>query len=286
MYITRPDRSVGHYSRLQRGWRRLAFWAGDIRVFPHFPYIGFGVHSYKTSYDEWLEALKYVEQGDIGVSTKHGFIFSNMAIPGVFKHAFIFTQGPKSIRSEKKRVVDVTECRIVEAISEGVVERHPIHALSDKMMILRPVSVTDVDATLAADNAKRLVGSVYDDRFRFDIEDAISAFHLNTRDLPDDDTLDELHWSAHNSTKAEYDVAFSCTEVVATAWWHRRRDLQIYRHKVLGRLAIIADQFVNPSLKIVWTNLTMEEAAKAGMEEDSLLVLDEYWRNVRKGRSQ
>jgi len=283
-YITRSGRDIDShniYSRLQRGWRRLAFWAGDVWLSNNFSYIHYGKKEFLTNYEEYLNALSLMCNGDVVLSTHKGYIFSNCAIPGLFKHALIVVKGP--VLSPLGNFHDITKMRIVEAESEGVLKRHPLHSIADYMIILRPKNVTDDDILQAIQTAEKIVGSDYDADFKFDIEEELK--HLNERKTraidPNEmirfqEDIDELKIHTKNLA-AEYDHAFSCTETVAASWWHKRRQLGIYRQWRRGRMIIIADQFVNKNFEIIWVSesVSLDKIQKLD-NEDVKLMLTEY----------
>lgn len=305
VYICRPGRDVDSrkiYSCFHRGWRRLAFWAGDVCWISHFPWVTWDKHGYAVSHEEWLTVLRGVKAGDILLATKKGFFISNNVIPGLFKHAAIFTQGPLCVwfsdsdliapaaSFKLNMICDIAEVKLAEAISEGVVEHHPAHARADMMIVLRPKG-TSHDIDKAVHMVKKVIGCDYDARFKFDIEKEVSevntkrktglyvdrATRLSIERRLDED-LKELKETATN-IKADFDVAFSCTEAVAFAYWHMRHALRLYRQAQGGRRVISADQFVNHGLSIVWTNVTLEEGKRLGLHEEGCGLLEEYWKS-------
>lgn len=271
--------SQGTYGRGQRLWRRLAFWGGDVCYMRHFPWITWDKHGYDVSPEELLEGLKVVKAGYIGLATKKGYFISNMAIPGLFKHAFIFVNSPY----ECTHGIDVGAMRIVEAVSEGVQEWHPLNARADYMVFLRP-RVGDEQRLKAASVAKKMVGCDYDAGFNFDIEEELKHFK-DTNILPKDKLVgEEQELKTHvENLKSSYDMAFSCTEVVAAAWWHCRNELHVFREKSRGRSVIVADQFMNMSFEVVWTNVTPEVADRCGLHEEGLEMIQTYWNKKKKG---
>lgn len=289
-YITRSGGEIdskGVYSRLHRAWRRIAFWAGDVKRINHFPFITWAHSDYSVSYEAWLEAIKHSRAGDVALATKNGYFMSNSAIPGVFKHAMIFTQSPTCLEIGARVLCDVSDARIVEAISEGVVEHHPLHARGDAIIILRPRGADADEIAKAVERARRIVGCDYDAGFNFDIEAELKELDRGQRvaaALPIGDAIErsmqeakkELQVAVTN-VQAEYDVAFSCTEVVAMCWWHLRERLRIYRAKLRGRMVICADQFVNHGFEIVWTNVSVDRAVEGGMHEEGVQMIENYW---------
>jgi hypothetical protein len=283
-YITRNGRDVDShniYSRLQRAWRRIIFWAGDVWLSSNFSYLHYGEKEYLTTYEEYLNALNLMCDGDIVLTTHKGYVFSNSAIPGLFKHALIVVKGP--VPSPMGGFHDITNMRIVEAESEGVLERHPLHVRADYMIILRPKNVTDDDILQAVKTARKIVGSDYDADFKFDIEEELK--HLNERKARAIDQnemtrfqedIDELKIHTKNLA-AEYDHAFSCTETVAASWWHKRRQLGIYRQRRRGRMIIISDQFINKNFEIIWVSASVSPDKIQKLDnKDARSMLTEY----------
>jgi hypothetical protein len=258
--------------RFHRAWRRLAFWAGNVHFmwqwyfFIPLPHITWAHHGYKVDIDELLKVCKYLFPGDVVLATKHGYLFSNSAIPGCFKHAAIITRGGP----------DAAYVRLVEAVSEGVLAHHPLNARADLMIIVRPQAMTKEEQSYAALIAEKIVGCRYDASFNFNIDDELARIGAGDKSAFTEVDQRELV-RAHMNFQAEFDIAFSCTEVVATAWWHRRRQLGISRKKVRGRLVITADQFVNRDFDIVWTNVTPEEAEARGLHEEGVREIKRYW---------
>jgi hypothetical protein len=291
--------------RLHRAWRRIAFWAGDVYVIWYFkfiPWFAWNHHEYGVGYEELLKVMRDLEPGDVMLATKDPYPLSNLAIPGCFKHAGIIVKGPHKILPENRLKVagetdppDTAYCfdpsyvSLVEAISEGVVRRSPLWARADKMIFLRPKHVRDKCREHAVSIAMKTVGSKYDASFKFDIEeelkwmdeeeDAYRAMDHPITGISRSRDLEALELArAMANIGAEYDMAFSCTEVVATSWWFRHRQLGIYRKRVRGRECIVADQFVNRDWHVVWTNVKAEEAEKAGMGEEGVTQIKEYWK--------
>jgi len=281
--------------RLHRAWRRLAFWAGDVRfdwqwyfgVVP-LPLVSWTHHEYGVSHEAFLSAMRAFQRGDIILATKFGYIFSNSAIPGCFKHAAIVEKEPSRSPvsfsdGSLTTVADLADVRLVEAISEGVVRRHPQWARADLMVVVRPKYARDSDRKEASRIAGKLVGCRYDANFDFNIDEELK--HIRETRVISDGELEEDKTElrrANANVKAEFDMAFSCTEVVATCWWHMRRRLGISRKKVRGRMCITADQFVNRDFHIVWTNVSAETARANGLHEEGVRELENYWKHHTK----
>ena len=284
--------------RLHRAWRRLAFWAGDVRLdwqwyfgIVPLPLISWVHHEPSVSIEELLEVCKKLKQGDVMLATKFGYVFSNMAIPGCFKHAGIIVKESDTGEiitglDDKDHpildlVYDPSSVTLVEAVSEGVLSRHPLYARGDRMIFLRPKHMDDGERSHAADLAKCFVGCEYDVDFKFNITEELN--HFENKMVPNEEFQEgttELQRITKNHT-SEYDIAFSCTETVAAAWWFRRKQLGISRKMVRGRLCIISDQFVNRDFTVVWTNVTVDEAEKAGLLEEGVREIENYWKETK-----
>jgi len=276
LWISRGARSWRY--RPHKAWSRIAYWAGDVYVLRYnffglfkIPFIAWGKHEDKVGYKEFLEALKLTKQGDILLATHDGYILSNSAIPGLFKHAAIITKTPE----------DLSQFELVEAISDGVVKRHPLYAKADDVIIVRPKNVTDADRKEAAEIAEKLVGCRYDSSFEFNIEEELERISDSATDDYVAENARELH-TAEENFKQDYDIAFSCTETVATAWWKHRRVLGISRKKVRGRECIVADQFVNRDMEVIWTNVEPEYAKKKNLPEEGVREIEHYWEDKIK----
>lgn len=283
--------------RLHRAWRRLAFWAGDVRldwqwyfgIIP-LPLISWVHHEPFVSIGELLEVCKKLKKGDVMLATKFGYVFSNMAIPGCFKHAGIIVEESNTGevitglddrgRPTLDLVYDPSNVALVEAVSEGVCFRHPLYARGDRMIFLRPKHMDDDERDHAADLAKRFVGCKYDASFKFNIAEELNHFKATDNEEFSERAL-ELQRIMKNST-SEFDIAFSCTEVVAAAWWFRCKQLGIFRKMIRGRLCIVADQFVNRDFSIIWTNVATNEAEKAGLSEEGVREIENYWAEVKR----
>jgi hypothetical protein len=257
------------------------FWAGDFHLIDTAPYFNIGEKKCLVEYEEYLQAMTLVKEGDIGLSTHKGFIFSNSAIPGLFKHALIFVKGP--VHSPAGNFSDTTNMRIVEAISAGVVEHHPLHTRTDYMIILRPKCVTDEEIEKAVRIARKVVGSDYDTNFKFDIEQELKFLHeQKTRAFDHRQILQlqedaaELNIHAQNLA-AEFDHAFSCTETVATAWWHKRHGLDIIRRNKCGRRIIVSDQFINDGFEIVWLSKSVTPNMIKKLPSKTQKIIEAYW---------
>ncbi len=225
-----------------------------------FPYVTWATKEHKVDYDEIIAALPLIKYGDIGIHRDAGY-FSNIAIPGFMKHAWIHIND------------GLKKPRIVEAVSEGVLSRSPIYPMfSDYTIIMTPKNCSDEERKGACKKAEKIVGQLYDHNFRFNIEEELE-FYNGTESTAAKDDLYE-----YQSKIQKYDHAFSCTEVVSYAWWHKREALRLYRHKQRGKEVILADDFLNHGWKIKWLSksVTLDIAKKHGLHEEGLNMIEEY----------
>jgi hypothetical protein len=249
-------------ARLDDLYRKFIFFGGDIRKLSTFPWVTWAKKEHLVHYEELVPALNLIEYGDIGLHRDRGYL-SNVAIPGFMKHAWIHTEA------------GLYNPRIVEALSEGVVKRHPLYPLySDYTIILTPRDkVEDRHRRGACLKANQIVGRPYDHNFRFNIKEEIKYYEgaEPIGDLERD--LDKAGNILH-----KYDIAFSCTEVVAYAWWHLREQLGIYRDKYRGKPVIIADTYMNRNWKIRWASesVTIDVAERLGLHEEGLSLVEEW----------
>lgn len=234
-------------------WRKLVYFVGDIRRLNCFPWVTWDVHQHDISFEEALEALKYTDAGYVGLHRDKGFL-SNLTIPGMFKHAFFFL--------DKEMVV--------EAISEGVVKRHALYpVVSDYVIILKPKDVTSEETQRAVNKANSIVGCQYDVDFQFDIENEVRLFEQEDKDSIKENLV-------------KWDGGFSCTETCQFCWYHLKDKLRLYRSKHMGKMAIIADDFINNGFEIVWlsSNVTVDAAIKMKLSEQGIEMIKEYWEKL------
>jgi len=241
-------------------YRKLIFFFGDIRRLNTFPYITWSVHEHKVDYDEALEALPLITYGDVGIHRDSGYL-SNLAIPGFMKHAWIHVQDGTS------------NPQITEAISEGVILRNAIYPIfSDFSIILSPKNVTDNERKGACKKAKHVIGEKYDVNFKFDIEEELQYYTGKDKVKAKRDLIESQRYIR------AYDGAFSCTELVSYAWWHKREELRLYRKKRRGKSVIIADDFLNNRWEIKWLSksVTVAVAKKYGLHEEGLKMIEDF----------
>jgi hypothetical protein len=232
--------------------RALIFAAGDIRR-EHCPYgFAWGKYEHLIDYDEATTAGWLGKTGYIGLHRNIGDL-SNMAISGFMKHAWIS---------------DGFSNNIIEAVSEGVLFRHPFHALlSDYVVILKPL-VCEKVMIEAVERAKSMIGCPYDDTFTFDLENEADIFKDKTT------ALDNMR---------RYGLGVSCTEMVALCYVGHRRELGLYRTKAGSRQVIMPDSFLSTHFEIVWASkhTTPENAHALGLHEEGCAMLIEYWEKRR-----
>ncbi len=289
LYVTRSggDHDSKVRTRLGRAYRRIVFWAGDIRRISHFPWLTWDVHEHLVEYDEALRALPEIRPGDVGLHRDRGY-FSNMAIPGFMKHAWIHINGPaRFTTSDGIDHADTTSMQIVEAVSEGVVRRSALFPIrSDYTIILRPRDASEKEITHAIRKAERVVGCEYDADFKFDIEEELEHFGAPGEDR--DEAAEDLREMDVISTNmsAEWDGGFSCTETVSFAWWHHRRALRLFRKPARGKMVILADDMINNGFEIVWMSdsVTPEVARKLGLGEEGVAMIGEFRRRQEEKR--
>lgn len=223
---------------------KLFFWLGDIRRLDCFPYVTWASHDHKVDLKDSRYAAQTLRPGDIGLHRDSGYL-SNLGIPGAFKHAWVCVEGND----------------IVEAISDGVVKRDNLYPLvTDYAIILRPIGVSKTDINKTVERANALVGCEYDANFKFDLEQAEGILD---KDLEQQKFLTNLK-------AGNFHGAFSCTETAAFAWYHKKKELGIFRTMHAGREAIIADDFLKMNFGIVWMSpsVTDEWAKAVGMHEE------------------
>lgn len=241
-------------------WRKTVFFVGDIKRINAFPWVTWATHHKQICYDEILEALPLIQYGDIGLHRDVGYL-SNLAIPGFMKHAWIHVQD------------GMQSAEIVEATSEGVIKRNPIYPMfSDYTIILRPLQITDETRKGACKKAKQIVGAKYDHKFKFDIEKELKYYKGKEKEKAGIELQEGEKWIEN------YDHGFSCTEVVAYAWWHEKEKLRIYRKKYNGKSVITADCFINHSWKIIWAskNINADVACKMGLGEEGVSLIEQW----------
>jgi hypothetical protein len=244
--------------------RAIVFGVGDLRRTHGFPW--FTTEDYETKgIDRALTASDAADFGDIGLSRFEGHL-SNLFIPGFMKHAFIFT--------EDKFYKDYPS--IVEATKKGVQKKlAAVPLMADYCVILSPKNVTEEDRKGACVKAESLIGEDYDSSFSFDIEKEMQFYDNRFGDAAHATT--ELKQGEQHFQ--QYDPAFSCTEVVAYSWWHKRAQLNLFRKEHMGKAAIVADDFFNNdwSIKYLHPSVTVEAAMKHGLHEQGVWMIEQYW---------
>jgi len=241
-------------------YRKAVFFVGDVRRLSHFPWFTWSVREHQVDFGEVLEALPVIQYGDVGLHRDSGYL-SNLAIPGFMKHAWLHTDD------------GIENPLIVEAISDGVVYRNAIYPMySDYTIILRPKGVGYKERRGACRKAKSIVGTRYDYKFEFNIEEELRHYQGTN---PDSAMCDLYSASKYMS---DYDHAFSCTEVVGYSWWHMREQLRIYRERSRGKDVILADSFLNGGFDIVWASnsVTVDIAAEMNLHEEGIEMIRKF----------
>lgn len=242
--VVSPELKYHSFLYKAKAW--LVFNVGHIRRLDHLPYFTvYGYDDHKVSHRDAREASHVARPGDIGLHRDEGFV-SNLAIPGGFKHAWLFVHGH--------------DC--VEAVSDGVIRRDCLAPLlSDYAIILRPIGTNkiEVDTTLA--RAESLVGCEYDANFNFPL-----------------DQFDEEYKNYLSHLSSGFHKAFSCTELVAFSWYHAKSKVGIFRSEHAGRAAVIADDFLRMNFGIIWMSpsVTLEWADSVGMHPESRQRIKDY----------
>lgn len=253
--------------------RVVIFAFGDLRSEPCFPWFSFGGRKHLVTPDEALQALSLARYGDIGLHRDRGY-FSNVTIPGAMKHAWIHTNDVYATQSEQGK----TGGTITEATSDGVLSKNAlVPYLTDYAILLRPQGLTDQQRRGACLRAQQIQGADYDVNFRFDMESQ-AQFYEN----PDNLAAAQNEGVCQAAMMRRWDRSFSCSEAVAYCFWHVRETLDIYRRRVLGRDAILPQDYLDFNFDIVWasTSLTDQIAAYMGFSEKALLKLYGYRKGI------
>lgn len=235
--------------------RSAIFFAGNIRRERCLGGFAWGRFEHKIDYREALSALPYIEHGAVGLHRNCGDL-SNKGIPGFMKHVWIHTP----------------ETMIVEAVSEGVLHRHPLHPLmSDFVIILSPDGIPGEVREEAKDEACHRalmqveLGLEYDENFKFDLEIEESLFADKVIAL---------------ANMKKYKLGVTCSESVALDYVGHRRQLALYRTRLGKRLVILPDAYISTHWKIKWASkeATPENAAALGLHEEGCDILNDYWK--------
>lgn len=228
--------------------RRLIFFSGDIRR-EHCPGgFAWGKYEHLIDYDEAEAAMinHTNEDGYIGLHRNRGDL-SNIAIPGFMKHAWLHTRGWK----------------IIEAVSEGVLHRHALHALmSDYVIVVKPLLPWPV-LKEAVQRGLSMVGCPYDYTFTFDLEIEAEMFADKQTAL---------------ANMRKFGLGVSCSEMVALTYVGHRRELGLYRTKMGSKQVIKPDAFLSTHFEIVWASkhVTADNAFKLGLHEEGIEMIKAY----------
>jgi hypothetical protein len=228
--------------------KKLIFFAGDIRREHCLGGFAWGKYEHLIDFNEMEEAIRASAPGYIGLHRNRGDL-SNIFIGGFMKHAWLI--GSYSLE-------------IIEAVSEGVLPRHPFHPLStDYAVILKPL-VSNEARYEAADRALMMRGCDYDDQFKFDLEIEEELFRDKETAL---------------ANMKKFKLGVSCTEMVALCYVGHRRELGLYRTKLGSRQVILPDAYLSTHFEIVWASqhTTPDNAHIFGLGDEGCSMLREYW---------
>jgi hypothetical protein len=236
------------------------------------------------SYNEALDGIKISKAGDIGLHLDVGYL-SNLAIPGFFKHAWIHvTDGNELGRATVIEAISegvvrrhamypvYSDYAIILRPPQDKVNQHDTE-LAIKYANRLEGCKYDSKFEFDIEDAFIKLEELDDDRLRckmlaittdehgVDVKQneicepltvekrmTIRNMMIQRLKLTEDEitNLDE----SKNNLKTTFG-AFSCTEVVSFAWWHRRRELRIGRKRYAGKEIITADDLLN-GFDIVW----------------------------------
>ncbi len=255
---------------IERTTRALAFAAGDLRRQSGLPWFTTTVRKHLISGGEACEAVSTAQYGDVGLHRDTGY-FTNLTIPGAMKHAWLHTHDLATSKG-------LAGAQIVEATSDGVTCGSAVMPyMSDYAVLLRPRGVTPDQRAGACLKANGIIGAEYDTNFHFDIEEQLKYY--DEANLVD---RTEAIASLRSSEAAlqRWHTGFSCSEAVAYAWWHCRKELSLYRHSFLGREVILPVNFMHQNFEIVWCSAswTVDAARSQGLNEEGLDMLS-CWKN-------
>lgn len=233
--------------------KKIIFLAGDIRRERSLGGFAWGYYERLIDYQEMDRAKEFSYPGYIGLHRNRGDL-SNIAINGFMKHAWLIGKH--------------NHTEIIEAVSEGVVKRHPFHPLnSDYAVILKPRVSAKVRYE-AVERAERMIGSPYDDQFKFDLEVEADLFQDKETAI---------------SNMRKFGLGISCTEMVALCYVGHRRELGLYRTKLGKRQVILPDAYLSTHFQVVWASqhTTVDNAHMLGLGEEGCAVLREFWEKRR-----
>lgn len=255
---------------LERAARAISFAAGDLRAQSSIPWFTTNIRTPLVPFEEIVEGLELAQFGDVGLHRDSGY-FTNLTIPGAMKHCWLHT-------SDSQDVCGPFVGEIVEATSEGVLQKSAIVPYySDYAILLRPIGVTTEERKGACVKAQSVIGSDYDTSFKFNIEEELLYYAPeNAEDLKE--AIKSLE--ASEAALQRWNHAFSCSELVAYCWWHKRNELRLYRRKFLGKNVILPIDFMHSGFEIVWCSesWTVDVAHRQGLGEEALDMLVD-WKN-------
>jgi len=165
-------------------WARLCTLAGDfhaVKAWAFPPCFLLGEHRKRGDFAlDYRAASKLLEPGDILTSRQWGYVLSNRAIPGAFKHAALYAgpvsgwRDPETGFIEKPRILPsgigisqtMNPRAVIHSISDGVVAEDFLSFLAkeDYVAAYRPVGPTLSHQRMVAEACKH-VGSPYNFSF-------------------------------------------------------------------------------------------------------------------------
>ena len=255
---------------LERAKRAISFAAGDLRAQSSFPWFTTSIRDHLIPYEEIVEGLELAQYGDVGLHRDKGY-FTNLVIPGAMKHCWLHT-------SDSQDTCGPFVGEITEATSDGVLAKSAIVPfVSDYAVLLRPIGVTEEERKGACVKAEGVIGAEYDSDFKFNIEEELEFYTAKN----DTDLQEAIKsFKASEAALQRWSRAFSCSELVAYCWWHKRNELRLYRRKFLGKDVILPVDFMHSGFEIVWCSesWTVDIAHKQGLGEEAMEMLVD-WKN-------
>jgi len=228
---------------------------------------------------EFAEIIPSLEPGDVILHRDDRFGAVNWFIGGVMIHAGIY----------------VGNDLVVEAVSEGVKERHVRHILeSDYTMVVRPIGLSKYARDRvnhdAVNKARAIVGCDYDPLFDFCDAVEFEQIACIQRGYVS-------HRWAHVAREAG--ITFCCTEIPYFCFYPVREQLGLFRRRNVslfvkflkwlglhpGEAVIDADMYVTAhGFDLIWcsNSATPQWSAKAGASEAMMSKISAYWAVERK----
>lgn len=165
------DKIIGSFGKIWCSWKTIGLWPYPALIYNN-------VHSMLT-WDDYRKFTMKIKIGDILISRSAPYLFSNIGIPGFFKHAAIYTGTITGVRNHKTHFITPTHFiattkekeitfkrTIVHAIGEGVVcqDFGEMFFHADYIVALRPFT-TEIQQDKIIISALKQVGRSYDFKF-------------------------------------------------------------------------------------------------------------------------